>query len=104
LTGRYALQSPKCQATQLITNGTIHTGQSKSKCKQCERQFLLNPTQPRISDQTTQTIDQLLLEPISLAGSVPVTGVSLRWFQSYLNANYAAVPRSVWVTEQKSAP
>jgi hypothetical protein len=37
----------------------------------------------------------------SLAGIVRVTGVSLRWLQYYINGKYAAVPRSVSVTEQK---
>jgi hypothetical protein len=46
---------------------------------ECGRQFVVNPTQRRISDETKQTIDKLLLERISLAGIVRVTGVSLCW-------------------------
>jgi transposase-like protein len=98
------MQCPKCQGTQVIKNGTIHNGKSKWKCKKCGRQFVLNPTQRRISDETKQTIDKLLLERISLAGIVRVTGVSLRSLQSYVNAKYAAIPRSVSVTEQKRGP
>ena len=95
------MQCPKCQGTQLIKNGTIHNGKPKWKCKGCGRQFVLAPTQRRISDDTKQTIDKLLLERISLAGIVRVTGISLRWLQYYVNAKYAAVPRSVTITEQK---
>jgi insertion element IS1 protein InsB len=79
----------------------IHTGKPKWMCKDCRRQFVADPAQRRISDDTKQTIDKLLLERISLAGIVRVTGVSARWLQSYVNAKYAAVPRSVTVTEQK---
>jgi len=93
---------PKCQGTQAVKNGTIHTGKSKWKCKECGGQFVVNPTQRRISDETKQTIDKLLLERISLAGIVRVTGVSLRWLQYYVNAKYAAVPRAVTVTAQKN--
>jgi insertion element IS1 protein InsB len=48
-------------------------------------------------------IDKLLLERVSLAGIVRVTGVSARWLHYYVNTKYAAVPRSVTVTEQKKA-
>jgi transposase-like protein len=95
------MHCPNCQATQIIKNGTIHNGKPKWKCKACGRQFVANPTQHRIRDGTKQLIDKLLLERLSLAGIVRVTGVSPRWLQYYVNAKYAAVPRSVSVTEQK---
>jgi transposase-like protein len=95
------MHCPNCHSTHLIKNGSIHNGKPKSKCKDCGRQFVANPTHRRISDVTKQLIDKLLLERISLAGIVRVTGVSLRWLQYYINGKYAAVPRSVSVTEQK---
>jgi transposase-like protein len=95
------MHCPNCHSTQLIKNGSIHNGKPKWKCKVCGRQFVANPAQRRITDETKQLIDKLLLERISLAGIVRVTGVSARWLQSYVNAKYAAVPRSVTVTEQK---
>jgi insertion element IS1 protein InsB len=95
------MRCPTCQETQVIKNGTIHSGKPKWKCKACGRQFVANPSQHRISNDTKQLIDKLLLERISLAGIVRVTGVSPRWLQYYVNAKYASVPRSVTVTEQK---
>ena len=95
------MHCPNCLATQIIKNGSIHNGKPKWKCKACGRQFVANPTQYRIKEETKQLIDKLLLERISLAGIVRVTGVSARWLQSYVNAKYASVPRSVTVTEQK---
>ena len=95
------MRCPTCQGTQLVKNGTIHNGKPKWKCKECGRQFVAEPNQRRISDETKQTIDKLLLERVSLAGIVRVTGVSARWLQYYVNAKYAAVPRSVEVTGQK---
>jgi len=67
------MQCPRCQGTRLIKNGTIHTGKPKWLCKDCRRQFVANPTHHRISDETKQTIDKLLLERVSLAGIVRVT-------------------------------
>jgi insertion element IS1 protein InsB len=95
------MQCPRCQAPRVIKNGTIHNGKPKWKCKDCGRQFVAEPTQCRIPEQTKQLINKLLLERVSLAGIVRVTGVSLRWLQYYVNAKYAAVPRSVTVAEQK---
>ena len=95
------MHCPNCQGTQLIKNGTIHNGKPKWKCKACGRQFVANPVQRPIAEETKQLIDKLLLERISLAGIVRVTGVSPRWLQYYVNAKYASVPRSVSVTEQK---
>jgi insertion element IS1 protein InsB len=95
------MQCPKCHGTQVIKNGTIHNGKPKWKCKACGRQFVAEPNQRRISDETKQTIDKLLLERVSLAGIVRVTSVSARWLQYYVNAKYAAVPRSVEVKGQK---
>ena len=95
------MHCPNCQGTQVIKNGPIHNGKPKWKCKACGRQFVADPTHQRSSDDTKQLIDKLLLDRLSLAGIVRVTGVSARWLQSYVNAKYAAVPRSVTVTEQK---
>ena len=95
------MQCPRCQGTRLVKNGTIHNGKPKWKCKECGRQFVLNSTHRRLSDETKQLIDKLLLERISLAGIVRVTGVSQRWLQYYVNAKYASISRSVNVTEQK---
>ena len=95
------MHCPNCQATQIIKNGTIHYGKPKWKCKVCGRQFVANPSQHRISDSTRQLIDKLLLERLSLAGIVRITGVSPRWLHYYVNAKYATLPRSVTVTEQK---
>jgi hypothetical protein len=75
--------------------------QAQMEMQACGRQFVADPTHHRISDTTKQLIDTLLLERISLAGSVHVTGVSPRWLYYYVNAKYAAVPRSVTIIEQK---
>jgi insertion element IS1 protein InsB len=81
---------PRCQGTRTVKNGTIHNGKPKWKCKDCGRQFVAEPTQRRISDQTKALVDRLLLELVSLAGIVRVTDVSARWLQEYANKKYSA--------------
>lgn len=98
------MHCPQCHGTHVVKNGTIHSGKPKWRCRTCRRQFVTNPTNRRISDATKQLIDKLLLERLSLAGIVRSTGVSARWLQSYVNAKYAAAPRSVTSTAQKKGP
>jgi transposase-like protein len=82
-----------CHSTQIIKNGSIHNGKPKWKCKACGRQFVANPTQRRIAEETKQLIDKLLLERISLAGIVRVTGVSARWLETISNRGLRPVVR-----------
>ena len=49
------------------------TDEQRYKCKLCGRQFVLNPSKKRISDETKETIDKSILEGISLAGIARVT-------------------------------
>jgi len=92
------MQCPRCQSEHVIKNGRIHTGKPKWMCKDCKRQFVLDPQWRRVSDETKALIDKLLLEKISLAGIARVAGVSEPWLQAYVNAKYAAVERTVQVS------
>ena len=58
----------------------------------CGRQFVINPTNKTVSDETKQLIDKLLLERISLRVIARVTGVSWSWLQNYVNSS--AISRS----------
>ena len=95
------MQCPRCQSERVIKNGRIHTGKPKWMCKDCKRPFVLDPKWRRVSDETKALIDKLLLEKISLAGIARVTSVSEPWLQAYVNAKYAATPRSVQVSAKK---
>ena len=95
------MHCPRCQSERVIKNGRIHTGKPKWMCKDCKRQFVLDPKWRRVSDQTKALIDKLLLEKISLAGIARVTDVSEPWLQAYVTAKYATVERSVTVTPKK---
>ncbi len=63
-------------------------------------QFVINPTNKTVSDETKQLIDKLLLERISLRGIARVTGVSWSWLQNYVNNKLAAVPRQIKVSDK----
>jgi len=64
---------PTCGSEQVIKNGSVHNGKPKHQCKICGRQFVINPTNSPVSEETKQLIDRLLLERISLRGITRVT-------------------------------
>ncbi|MFM6377302.1 MAG: hypothetical protein ACKPH1_28450, partial [Microcystis panniformis] len=56
---------PNCGSHYMIKNGSIPKGKPKRQGKECGRQFVINPTNKTVSDETKQLIDKLLLERIS---------------------------------------
>lgn len=83
---------PSCQSTSVKLNGHIHNGKQNHRCKNCSRQFVLNPTQIIISEATKSLVDKLLLEKISLAGIARCAEVSEVWLQDYISNLYASCP------------
>jgi transposase-like protein len=75
---------PKCSSNKIVKNGSIHNGKPKFKCNNCDRQFVENPKNKRISPDIKLIVDKLLLEKISLAGICRATGVSPDWLYSYI--------------------
>jgi insertion element IS1 protein InsB len=96
------MQCPACQNEEVVKNGNIHTGKQNYKCKKCGRQFVENPTNKIISEQTKILIDKLLLEKLPLAGIARVVDVSEPWLQNYVNEKYQHVPRIIEIEEVKS--
>ena len=94
------MSCPYCDSTDIVKNGSNAVGTPKFLCKACGRQFVEHPKKQRISDETKELIDKLLLERIPLAGIARVTGVSERWLQIYVNAKYEATPRQVEVKKR----
>ena len=92
---------PNCHSTKVVKNGRIHNGKQNHKCRDCGRQFVENPQQKLISQETKHLIDKLLLEKIPLAGIARVCGVSEPWLQQYVNQTYEDVPRQVQVSSKK---
>ena len=88
---------PRCDSTTIVRNGINATGKQNYLCKECGRQFVLDPLKLPISDETKELIDRLLLERISLAGIARVVQVSESWLQAYVNQKYQDIPRQLVV-------
>ena len=95
------MNCPKCESEEIIKYGKTHYGKPRFRCQDCGRQFVENPTRRPIDAATRDLIDKLLLERLSLAAIVRITGVSARWVQSYVNQKYEEVPQEVEVTQKK---
>jgi len=95
---------PECGSDHVVKNGRIHNGKQNHRCRSCGRQFVENPEQKRISEETKVLIDKLLLEKIPLAGIARVCDVSEPWLQAYVNHLYESVDRHVEVVGEKGGP
>lgn len=95
------LPCPSCNSKQIVKNGKIHNGKQNYKCRDCGRQFVKDPQNKVINQETKNLIDKLLLEKIPLAGIARVTEVSEAWLQSYVNDKYQSVSKQIQVTTKK---
>ena len=89
------LLCPHCSSEQIVRNGRIHNGKQNHRCKDCGRQFVRDPQNKIISQETKELIDKLLLEKLPLTGIARVAKVSEPWLQGYVNQKYEAVPKRV---------
>jgi len=94
------MNCPRCHSAQIIKYGHTHYGKQRYLCQDCGRQFVQDPANPPIAQSTRDLIDKLLLERLSLAAIVRVTGVSERWLQSYVNQKYYLTPKQVEVPQK----
>ena len=83
---------PRCNSENIKKNGHIHNKKQNHLCKNCEKQFVLNPKQKLITEHTKVIIKKLLLERISLLGICRVTEVSLQWLLQFIVATYNHLP------------
>ena len=53
------MKCPECDSTNVIKNGSIHNGQQKYECEDCDRQFVENPTDKVISDELNEKYENI---------------------------------------------
>ena len=82
------MKCPRCEQPEIIKNGKIHNGKPRYQCKSCGRQFVENPQNRRITEETKKIISNCLLEKVSLRGIHRITGVAVNWIQEYSNEIY----------------
>lgn len=88
------LTCPRCGSTSCVKSGHIHNGKQRYVCKDCRRQFVENPRQKKVSEETQGIVDRLLLERLSLAGISRALEVSADWLAKHIKRLYAGVSRT----------
>jgi len=76
---------PKCNSTSIKKNGHIHNGKQNHRCLSCGRQFVSDPQQKTISNETKSRVRQALLERVSLEGICRIFEVSMPWLLKFMN-------------------
>lgn len=86
------LTCPQCKATAIKKNGTIHNGKQKYECLACRRQFVEDPINKQIPDETKERIRRSLLERVSLEGVCRIFDVSLTWLLDFMQETFEKLP------------
>ena len=90
---------PTCRSSEIVKNGSLTNGKPGYKCRVGGRPLVESPQKSKISYETKELINKLLLERLPLAGIVRVTGVSKRWLPYYVNTQYDQIPRKIVVSK-----
>jgi len=90
---------PRCGSNYIVRNGISLSNKQKYKCRECNKQFVLNP-EKHISEEKKAIIDKLLLEKISLRGIARSVGVSGVWLLKYVKEKYQEQPEELHVQKK----
>lgn len=92
------ISCPHCHAHTIRKNGSIHTGKQKYECLACRRQFVENPQNKIIPDDTRERIRRSLLERVSLEGICRIFDVSMPWLLEFMEKTFQALPEDLNAT------
>lgn len=92
---------PNCGSKEVSRNGKTRHGKQNYKCRECRRQFVLNPAGKPITKEQYELRSRMLVERISQAGIARVLQVSEDTVQRYVNSQAAAVKKQVEVTPKE---
>lgn len=88
---------PQCDSQRFKKNGHIHNGKQNHQCKDCGRQFVLQPKSRVMDEGQRSLVERLLLEKISLHGICRAVGVSIRWLMDFMVDCFEASPAHLHV-------
>ncbi|MEG4175172.1 IS1 family transposase [Microcoleus sp. S13_C3] len=92
---------PNCGSKEVSRNGQTRHGKQNYKCRECGRQFVLNPAWKPITKEQRELMSRMQMERISQAGIARVLQVSEDTVQRYVNSQAAAVKKQVEVTPKE---
>ena len=86
---------PSCQSTLVKKNGRTHNGKQNHRCVACSRQFVQEPNQKIIDDNTKNLVKKALLERVSLHGICRIFDVSMPWLLELIDGLIEEIPRDL---------
>ena len=89
---------PNCGSKEVSRNGQTRHHKQNYKCRECGRQFVLNPAWKAITKEQQELMSRMLLERISQAGIARVLQVSEDTVQRYVNAASVVEKKQVEVS------
>lgn len=95
---------PSCESKEIGRNGLTRHSKQNYKCRDCGRQFVLDPVWKAITPEQYSLIERMLLERISLAGIARVLQISEDTVQRYVNAKAESMPEQVEVSAKPKKP
>lgn len=86
---------PSCQSTLVKKNGRTHNGKQNYRCLVCNRQFVQEPSQKIIDDNTKNLVKKALLERVSLHGICRIFDVSMPWLLELIDGLIEEIPQDL---------
>ncbi|MCB0336462.1 MAG: IS1 family transposase [Bdellovibrionales bacterium] len=86
---------PSCQSTLVKKNGRTHNGKQNHRCVACSRQFVQEPNQKIIDDNTKNLVKKALLERVSLHGICRIFDVRMPWLLELIDGLIEEIPRDL---------
>lgn len=87
---------PRCHSHKIIKNGNTYYGKQNHKCKNCDRQFVLD-NEHTVDEVLREIARRALLERISLRGICRLIGVSLSWMLNFAVQTWSEAPDDLGV-------
>lgn len=86
------ISCPHCHSTTVRKNGSIHSGKQKYECLSCHKQFVEDPQNKIIPDDTKERIRRSLLERVSLEGICRIFDISMPWLLGFMEKTFQSLP------------
>ena len=93
-----SISCPNCHSVTVRKNGSIHSGKQKYECLACLKQFVENPQNKIIPDDTKERIRRSLLERVSLEGICRIFDVSMPWLFGFMEKTFQSLPEDLNAT------
>jgi hypothetical protein len=92
------ISCPHCKSCTVRKNGSIHSGKQKYECLSCRKQFVEDPQNKIIPDDTKERIRRSLLERVSLEGICRIFDVSMPWLLGFMEKVFQSFPEDLNAT------